>query len=177
MSIYEVNRNTVKLGLARRKAMREEAAREAAQEAVSRGFRTIVNGNHQTYLNEMEAARKAQIREEERKEAMKAQKLADARLKKRNSREEEIYCMNCFLYEAIVAIPLLCAAIAVALHTHGILPLWPMVTLSVTASAISVYTFFARSPWINRKVAKKGVTALRRKIRNYLHTPISRTIE
>lgn len=176
MSIYEVNRNTVKRGLARRKAEREEAQRNAQQEAEDAAFRAEISKHAQTRRAEMAAAEEAQRREEERRAAEAAWQAVEARRRQRMAKREARYCLYWYLYAFLTILPLLIATILVVVYDLGLLPIWILVPSGTACCVFSVFTFVDLAPWLDQDTVKKFAATFRRKFRAYMFTPYSEMI-
>lgn len=176
MSVYEVNRNTVKRGLARRRAEREEAQRNAQQEAADAAFRAEINKKAHAHRAEMAAAEEAQRRENERRAAEAARQAEEARMQKERADKEKRYCLYWYLYAFLTILPLLIATILIAVYEFGWLPIWILVPVVIACCAFSIFTFVDLAPWLDRETVKKFTTTFRRKLRAYLYTPYSQLI-
>ena len=176
MSIYEVNRNTVQRRLDIRKAQREEAQRNAKQEAADAAFRAEISKKAQAHRAEMAAAEEAQRREEERRAAEAARQAEEARLRKEQAEREKRYCLYWYAYAGLTIIPLLIAAVLIAVHEFGWLPIWAMVPAGIACCVFSVFTFVDLAPWIDRETMKQFTRIFRRKFRAYMFTPYSEII-
>lgn len=176
MSVYEVNRNTVKRGLALRKAEREEAQRKAKQEAVDAAFRAKINQNADAHRAAMEAAQETQRREEARKAAEAARKDAEAMQQQKRAEREKRYCLYWLLYAGLTILPLMIAALLIVVHEIGWLPIWILPPACIACFAFSVFSFVDLAPWIDRETMKRFATTFRRKFRDYMLTPYANTI-
>ena len=169
MIVYDVNRNTVQRGLDRRKAEREEAQRNAKQEAADAAFLAGINEHAQTRRAEMAAAEEAKRREEARKEA------ADKQRKERADKERR-YCLYWYLYAGLTILPLLIATALIAVHEIGWLPIWILAPIGTACCAFSVFNFVDLAPWLGQETVKQFAATFRRKFRAYLFTPYSELI-
>ena len=169
MTVYDFNRNSVQRGLDRRKAEREEAQRNAQQEAADAAFRAEISKKAQAHRAEMAAAEEAQRREEARKEA-------EARKRQRMAKKEARYCLYWFAYAGLTILPLLIAAILLVVHEIGWLPIWAMAPIGAACCVFSVFTFVDLAPWIDQETMKRFTATFRRKFRAYMFTPYSEII-
>ena len=169
MSIYEVNRNTVQRRLDLRKAQRQEAQRNAAQEAADAAFRAEISKKAHAHRAEIAAAEEAQRRENARKEA-------EARQRKRQAEQEKRYCLYWLLYAGLTILPMLIATILVVVHEYGWLPTWVMAPIGIALCAFSIFNFVDLAPWLDQETVKQVAATFRRKFLAYMLTPYSEQI-
>ena len=142
---------------------------EAKQEAAGAAFRAEISKNAHAHRVEMAAAEEAQRREN-------ARKAAEARRRQERADKERRYCLYWYLYAGLTIMPLLIAALLIAVHEFGWLPIWAMAPIGGALCAFSIFNFVDLAPWIDQETVKQFTTIFRRKFRAYMLTPYSELI-
>lgn len=176
MSIYDFTRNSVRRRLDIRKAQREEAQRNAQQEAEDAAFRAEISKNAHARRAEKEAAEEAQRREEERRAAEAAWQAVEARRRQRMAKREARYCLYWYLYAFLTILPLLIATILVVVYDLGLLPIWILAPIGTACCAFSIFTFLDLAPWLDRETVNRFLAAFWTRFKAYMLTPYSETI-
>ena len=176
MSIYEINRNTVNRRLAIRRAEREEAQRNAQQEAAEAALLADINEHARVVRSEKAAAQEAQRREEERRAAEAAWQAVEARRRQRMAKREARYCLYWYLYAFLTILPLLIATALVVVYNLGLLPIWILVPIGAACCAFSIFTFLDLAPWLDRETVNRFLAAFWTRFKAYMLTPYSETI-
>lgn len=142
----------VRQGLEHRAALRREAALEAAE----REFRAECNDRAISHRTKMEASQEAQRREAERQAAEAARKAAAARHKKELAEQEVKDCIGWYRFLVRIFVPLLTAAILLALANAGVIPFVLAAAIAIVACAYSIDTYvvkyfpFVKKPRTNK---------------------------
>lgn len=140
---YDRNRKAVQQGLDRRREEREEAAQEAAGQAVRDELRRINQRREAERVAAEDAVcrRVAHVVEEtNRKKAQASEQLHRAQ-HRRDLMALEAKQLRVFLI--LTFCPLLLAAGSIRLYNMGLMPFWVTITWTVFASIYSVWNFVA----------------------------------